>query len=134
MKHSQQKPKQSKINVCDFCEYETISEINLGRHERDVHKITKSTRNEPTEEEENPRKNEEKKRAKQAGTRFPCQDCNYTAQSDMELGSHLEMNHRFRTKRTQSEYSPSERKINGICFFWNKGNCKFNELCRFLSI
>ena len=40
------------FKYCDFCDHESVSKINLKKHEQDVHKITKQTsieRNKKTE-------------------------------------------------------------------------------------
>ena len=75
---------------------------------------------------------EEKRRAHNSRSTFPCDVCNFTANSDEHLSRHLESNHRFqKVNNRRSGFSPEERRRNGICSFWNTSSCRFEELCRF---
>ena len=42
MKHAEKKTYTELKYICEFCDYETISEINLTKHEKDVHLRTKA--------------------------------------------------------------------------------------------
>ena len=110
----------SPMNICDFCAYESVSEINLRQHEIDVHKITKlksQERNQKTEKDQ--------------AQNFPCDVCPYVAHTDKELSNHLEEEHSFSKVSRRKIYTNEERKNNGICFHWNNGYCHFLELCKF---
>ena len=67
------------------------------------------------------------------GANFTCDICRYSASSKPELNRYLENHHRFENVNNGGRrmYPNIERKNNGLCFFWNNGNCKFEEFCRF---
>ena len=127
MKHDQSQTNRGTNYICEFCDYETVSEINLKSHEKEVHMRTKSRLS-----------SDENKKAsgpiykENTRSNFPCDVCNFSAGSDQELNRHLESMQRFaRVSRQRSPYTQEERKQNGLCFHWNNGDCRFQELCRF---
>ena len=106
--------------ICDFCPYESVSEINLKKHEQDVHKITKQRSQDKNQKTE-----------KGQALNFPCDVCPYAAYTDKDLSHHLEKEHSFSKVTRRKIYTKEERKDNGICFHWNYGYCHFLELCKF---
>ena len=120
--------------VCEFCVYETISEINLIQHEKDVHLITKRklSCNKCNHVLETSTKLEEHMKRVHSSVNFPCGECNFVAGSDSELNNHLGTQHKFtRVNGNRSGYSTEDRKRNGICYFWNNGSCNFEDRCRY---
>ena len=73
-----------------------------------------------------------KARTANKGVKYPCDMCSFSAPSDEVLRTHLEKNHQFtRMERRRTGYSQEERKRNGVCVFFNRGNCTFEDFCRF---
>ena len=136
MKHGNNKQtNQSKKYICDFCDFETCSEMQLTKHEKDVHMRTKlqfSCDHCKKVFETSSKRDEHIKEAHQRNY-FLCDICNYKANGETELNQHLENKHRFsRVERKRiSGYSKEEREYNGVCVFWNNGNCKFEDRCKY---
>ena len=123
--------------MCEFCDYESVSENNLMKHEADVHMRTKRQYvcHECKETFENSRMKDEHIKNYHQRSKFLCDMCDYNATSDALLRTHLEKNHKFtRVNRKRCGYSKEERETNGPCFYWNKGNCTFEDRCRFSHI
>ena len=132
MKHEQKKTQREVKYICDFCDYETISEINLKNHEKDVHMRTKTKPSTDKSRREFVSNNTDKRKSNVQEANFSCDVCDFTAMSDRELNGHLERVHRFkRVNRQGTGYSQEERRNNGLCFHWNNGNCRFQESCKF---
>ena len=100
MKHANTKDsKMSTRHVCEFCDYESVSELNMRTHERDVHMRTKSKSKFPYEQcnkdFETSHHLHRHKQEVHTEKLFPCDVCNFTATNDAELSSHLEKNTRL---------------------------------------
>ena len=66
---------------------------------------------------------------------FPCDVCSYMAYSEQDLNRHLQNSHSFtRVSRKRTGHSNEERKMNGICIYWNNGFCQYEKLCRFSHV
>ena len=133
MKHVEEENDQPKMKTCDFCNYETISEINLEKHEKDIHRISKKQSNhDESKKASDKKKNKEGYATERAqGSNFPCDVCGFFARNDNDLNRHLENKHSFTRVNKRSGFSKEERRSNGICVFWTKGKCHFQDLCRF---
>ena len=103
--------KSENIFYCDLCKYETKIEDNMQRHQQDVHHRKMDGRSTDT---------------------MPCELCTFIGKTDDALKNHLENVHRFsEPNRRKTGFSNEQRLANGMCVFWQSGNCKFNELCKF---
>ena len=126
MKHWDKRANPSSRYVCEFCDYESVSEMNLMKHEEEVHMRTKPKSGSEYKNKSVPTNGNHK------SPTFPCDMCNFNANNDRELNNHLENTHKFnRVFRRRTGYSMEERKLNGICIHWNNGSCQCEELCKF---
>ena len=81
MKHGDKRANPSSRYVCEFCDYESVSEMNLmktkpksGSEYKNKSVPTNGNHKSPT---------------------FPCDMCNFNANNDRELNSHLENTHKY---------------------------------------
>ena len=63
-------------------------------------------------------------------------DAHMQAEHVREMYDHFRQSKQDQSGRTNGpvekrQFSPHDRRRNGICSFWNRGSCTYGEFCRF---